>query len=241
MSASKILFAMVGTGTFLIAVFSLLAILIGDLPANDTALFIMVLLLLALWVGVFGGLSFLFKDKVKEIILKLPGSWQIKFFTFALVLALAEEAIAVSLTNLAHFFGGTPGEVFITASTNYFQTIFLASVIIFLPMFWVWMKLLEKYDFKPLEVLILFGITGWMAEAVAFGGGYDLFLIFWIMVYGLMIYLPAYSLPKRKVSRPPGVVYFEAVLFPILAALPIVFLLSFIKDFFDIELLATSL
>ena len=36
--------------------------------------------------------------------------WRIKFVLFATVLALIEEAIAVSMTNLAPFFGVKVGE-----------------------------------------------------------------------------------------------------------------------------------
>ncbi len=237
MNLFKYFSILAGLGTFLITVFLALALVAGNLAGNDKAVFTMALILILLWIGVFGGLSFLFRDKIKSWVISLPGCWQNKFLLFAVGLALVEEAIAVTLTNLAGYFGGVEGEAFITASANYFEVIFFASVIVFIPMFWLWTKLLEKYNFKPYEVMVLFGLTGWLAEVVAFDGSYNLLLIFWIFVYGLMVYLPAYSLPERKgTRRPPRVVYFEAVILPILVAIPVIILISILKAVFDIEM-----
>jgi hypothetical protein len=50
-------------------------------------------------------------------------------------------------------------------------------------------------------VLLLFGITGSIAEAIIqptnlFGG-------FWVFVYGLMVYLPACTVPEDRPAKPP--------------------------------------
>ncbi len=65
------------------------------------------------------------------------------------------------------------------------------SVIVFLPMFLVWAFLLTKYSFQPNSVLLLYGLTGVFAETGTFGLQNLIVGGLWILVYGLMIYLPA--------------------------------------------------
>jgi len=56
------------------------------------------------------------------------------------------------------------------------------SVVVFVPMFIAWAWMLSRWDFSPLKVLLLFGITGSLAEAsinlTSLIGG------FWVFVYG---------------------------------------------------------
>ena len=78
-------------------------------------------------------------------------------------MALIEEVITTSMTNLAPLFGTTPVEAHITASTNYFTVVCFHSVVIIAPMFVAWAWMLSRWNFSPLKVLLLFGITGSLA------------------------------------------------------------------------------
>ncbi|MEK6984647.1 MAG: hypothetical protein AABX33_08795, partial [Nanoarchaeota archaeon] len=157
----------------------------------------MLIALAVFWVFLAGYLMHIKKGQIMEFVLKIKMNWKAKFVIFAIILALAEEAIATSITNLAPIFGAYAKEAHITASSNYIDVVLFHSVIIFLPMFIVWAYLLSRYDFKPFHVFTLFGINGILAEfmlnpnilTVVAGG-------FWIFVYGLMTYLPAYCIPK---------------------------------------------
>ena len=80
-------------------------------------------------------------------------------------MALIEEIITTSMTNCAPLFGTTPEMAQITASTNYFHVVLCHSVVLFFFMFIVWAWMLSRWDFSPLKVLLLFGITGSLAEA----------------------------------------------------------------------------
>jgi uncharacterized membrane protein YhaH (DUF805 family) len=76
--------------------------------------------------------------------------------------------------------------------------------------------LLHFFDFPPTQALLLFGLTGSIAEMSMsptniLGG-------FWFFVYVLMVYLPVYSLPVRRATRkPPWWSYPLAAGLPLLA------------------------
>jgi hypothetical protein len=76
-------------------------------------------------------------------------------------------------------------------------------------------------------VLLLFGLTGFLAEA-SFAGSLDLATApFWIFVYGLMVYLPAYALPDAGQARAArGWHYPLAVCLPFLFAIPVALLVG---------------
>src|SRR5262249_48111561 len=86
--------------------------------------------------------------------------------------------------------------------TNYFDVIALHSVVVFVPMFVGWAMMLWRYDFSPFGVFLLFGLTGTLAE-MSFGGAQQaLQFAMWIFVYGLMVYLPSYCVPRERNARP---------------------------------------
>jgi hypothetical protein len=157
--------------------------------------------LILLWIGLSGTLMFLFREPIRAAVLNLRLGWRTKFILFATVLALLEEAITTTMTNLAPLFGVKIGQAYITASTNYFDVVCLHSVVIFVPMFVGWALILSRYDFSPFAVFLLFGLTGTLAET-SFGLRHLLEFSLWIFVYGLMVYLPAYSLPQDRRTRP---------------------------------------
>lgn len=205
----------------LVSSFIVLIVVSGDPDAR--AILLMAWGLIILWCIVGGILMRLLRRPVRWLVQKLPLSWPKKFVLFAIFLACVEEAITTLMTNLAPAFGSTPERAFITASTNYFEVIFLHSVIMFVPMFIVWAWLLKRYHFKPIQVFLLFGITGWLAEIGASGlqnaGNPGL----WIFVYGLMVYLPAYAtLPaiRENIITPRLRHKLMAIILPLVTAIP---------------------
>jgi hypothetical protein len=126
------------------------------------------------------------------------------------------------MTNLAPLFGVPVGAAYITASANYLDVVAFHSVVVFVPMFIAWAWMLSRWDFHPAEVFLLFGLTGFLAEA-SFAGTFNLAQApFWIFVYGLMVYLPATSLPSREgAKRPKWWTYPLAVILPVVCAIPV--------------------
>jgi hypothetical protein len=137
------------------------------------------------WIFVGGGLMYHWRDAARVWVLRVPLDWRLKFVLFATALALVEEAITTTMTNLAPLFGVKVGEAYITASANYLDVVGLHSVIVFVPLFVGWAALVWRYGFDPFEVFLLFGITGTIAE-MSFGPQHALEFGMWIFVYGLM-------------------------------------------------------
>jgi hypothetical protein len=159
--------------------------------------------LLFFWVVIGGASMYLLRGKTKAFVESIAINWQIKFVLFAVALAMIEEAIAVTMTNLAPFFDVEIGQAYITASTNYWDVILRHSVIVFIPFFIAWAWILKRYKFSPFWVFLLFGLNGIIAESLSFGLQNPIQLAFWIFVYGLMIYLPAYTIPQERGASTP--------------------------------------
>lgn len=187
--------------------------------------------LFILWVILGGALMLGFRERIRQRVLAINTRWQLKFVLFATALALLEELITTTMTNLAPLFGVRMGEAAITASANYFEVIFFHSVIVFIPMFIGWAWLLGRYDFSPNAVFILFGITGTLSEWIAFGATDPISVVFWVFIYGLMIYLPAYSLPPdRPAKRPRFYHAIYAVIFPLLCSIPVAIVVMLVNQ-----------
>ena len=95
------------------------------------------------------------------------------------------------------------GQAYITASANYFDVVLYHSVVVFVPMFIGWAVMLWRWRFSPFAVFVLFGLTGLLAETITFGPQNLGNFAFWIFVYGLMAWLPAYCVPADRPARPP--------------------------------------
>lgn len=159
--------------------------------------------LILLWIFLAGTLMHRLRESIRKAVLNIHADWRLKFILFATTLALLEEAITTSMTNLAPLFGVKVGEAYITASANYLDVVALHSVVVFVPMFVGWALILWRYDFSPFAVFILFGLTGTLAE-MSFGGPqHALEFGLWIFVYGLMVYLPSYCVPLDRKTRAP--------------------------------------
>ncbi|MBI3738418.1 MAG: hypothetical protein HY258_05170, partial [Chloroflexi bacterium] len=154
--------------------------------------------LILLWVLICGALMYLFREPIKKFVVNIHLNWQIKFVLFATLLAMLEEAITTTMTNLAPMFGVKIGEAYITASANYLDVILHHSVIVFIPWFIAWAWILKRYDFSPFWVFLLTGLNGLLAETLTFGLQHLSEFGLWIFVYGLMTYLPAYTIPPER-------------------------------------------
>jgi hypothetical protein len=204
-------------------------VLIGGRSASR-AVIKMALGLVLLWIVLGGLLTRRLRDPLRAVVQNLRLDWRIKFVLLCTLLALIEEAVTVSMTNLAPAFGVPPGAAYITASANYLDVVCLHSVVVFVPMFIGWAWLLNRYAFSPNAVFLLFGLTGTLAD-VSFGGAQQLLAFgFWTFVYGLMVYLPAYAcLPSERAAiQPRPWHYLLAVFLPDLFVLPVAAGLHFI-------------
>jgi hypothetical protein len=152
-----------------------------------------------------------------QLAAKLPWPWPIKFVIGCILLAMLEEAVTTTMTNCAPLFGVKVGQAYITASTNYFDVILRHSVVIFVPMFVGWAVVLKFWRFSPFEVFLLWGICGTFLEFMYSGFQGLPNFPFWILVYGLMVWLPAhFPNPLRKAKLPRWWAYPLAVILPLL-------------------------
>jgi hypothetical protein len=175
------------------------------------------------WIILFGSVSAGFRNQIRRISDTIRIDWHLKFVVFSIALAMLEEAVTTTMTNLAPSFGARIGQAYITASANYCDVILGHSVIAFVPMFISWSVLLSRYDFTPNQVLLLFGLTGTIGESLFGGIQHMLEIGMWMFVYGLMIYLPAYCLPMRQEAKPPRWYHFIIAVF-----LPFAFAVAFL-------------
>jgi hypothetical protein len=189
---------------------------------NSRAVILMGAGLILLWVTLGGTLMYAFRNRIRRFVQNIPGDWRVKFVLFATLLALLEEAVTVSMTNLAPLFGVPVGAAYITASANYLDVVTLHSVVVFVPMFIAWAFILSRWDFSPALVFLLFGLSGTLAE-VSFGGaGQFAQIAMWTFVYGLMVFLPAYCVPAERGTRPIRWWHFPlAVVLPIVFTIPV--------------------
>ena len=208
----------IGIYSFLLVSFLNLIILSSD-DVRDRAIFLMADGMILLWIIVGGSLTPFLRTRLVPRLVAIPIDWRVRFVVLSTIMALIEEVITTSMTNCAPLFGTTPEEAHITASTNYFHVVLFHSVVLFVFMFMVWAWMLSRWDFSPLKVLLLFGITGSLAEATinptSLIGG---FLVF---VYGLMVYLPACTVPQERPARPLQWWHYPiAVFLPFLGVIP---------------------
>ena len=224
----------IGVYSAILVSFLNLVILNSD-NVKDRAIFLMADGMILLWIIVGGSLTPMLRRRLVPRITATPIDWRIRIVLFCTAMALIEEVITTTMTNLAPVFGSTPEEAHITASTNYFVVVCFHSVVVFVPMFIAWALMLSRWDFSPLKVLLLFGITGSIAEAsmnpTSLIGG------FWVFVYGLMVYLPACTVPRDRGARPLRWWHYPlAVVLPIIATIPVVPVVVLLRQWLGIEL-----
>jgi hypothetical protein len=97
--------------------------------------------LILFWIVIGGSLTPMLRRRLVPRLVAIPLDWRVRFVLLCTAMALLEEVITTTMTNLAPVFGTTPEEAHITASTNYFKVVCFHSVVVFVPMFiaWAWM------------------------------------------------------------------------------------------------------
>jgi len=118
-----------------VSVISFVILTSDETDVHQKAIIKMALGLIGLWVVIGGTLMYRFSEPISRRVRSIPWNWRVKFVLFATILALLEEAVTVTMTNLAPVFGSEIGAAFITASANYVHTVLFHSVIVFIPMF----------------------------------------------------------------------------------------------------------
>ena len=79
---------------------------------------------------------------------------------------------------------------------------------------------------------MLFGLTGTLGEPLTFGPQNLALAGFWVWVYGLMVWLPAYTLPMRPAARRPRAWhYLLALVLPIVCAIPVALIVMRLHPF----------
>jgi len=164
----------------------------------EGAIMLMAASLGLVWNVIGGGIMYLARNLARGLVSKSPLGPGATFILFAIALALLEEVVTTCLTNLAPAFGDQ--RAFITASRNYCEVVVWHSVVVIAPMFAVWAWFLGRHRFSTGSVVLLFGTNGVLAELLI-GGPALVMAPFWIFVYGLMIFLPAYTY-RATVERP---------------------------------------
>jgi len=159
-------------------------------------------LLLLIWCLIGGAAQSVWRDRFVRLARRIPIGWRTRFVLLCLVFALLEEAVTTGLTNAAPLLGGVTEAAKITASKNYLEVVCLHSVIVFWPSYIAWAVILSYFDFAPVEVMLLYGLTGWLMELWTFGPQNIGMVGMWTFVYGLMVYLPACTVPPDRKVRP---------------------------------------
>lgn len=203
--------------------FLLLAVFTDDeFSADARAIMLMTGGLIVGWVIIGGNIQRWGRTRFVAWVSRWRWDWRVRFVLLCIVLALIEEAITTGLTNLAPLLGGETDEAAITASKNYLEVVLFHSVIIFVPMFICWAWMLSRWFFRPIEVLLLFGLNGIVAESISFGPQMALLAGMWVFVYGLMIWLPTHTIPTDLPRTSKWWHWPTAIFLPILAAFPFV-------------------
>lgn len=221
-AARQILQVLAVYGTLLAAVIGILNI--GNPDPNERAVIFMGLSLIAIWCLAGGILMYSLRHQFVHWTRAIELDWRVRFVVLSTGMALIEEAVTTTLTNLAPYFGATSEAARITVSTNYFKVI-STSVLAFIPWFICWAWLLGRYDFKPLMVMLLFGLTGLIAESTldSVVNLDDLAGIgMWVYVYGLMVYLPGSGVPVDRRASPVRWYHLPiAILLPLAFVVPL--------------------
>jgi hypothetical protein len=179
--------------------------------------------LVLIWCVSGGLVMWVLRDRFVRWATRVPLGWRSRFVLLCIVFAMLEEAVTTGLTNMAPLLGGVTDAARITVSKNYFEVVFTNSVIVFVPLFLCWGWLLSRYDFRPTEVLLLFGLNGMLAETITFGPQNLIQIGMWVWVYGLMAYLPACTVPEERGARPARWwIWLMAVFLPLVFIIPLV-------------------
>ena len=92
--------------------------LLGSGKPIDRAVILMAGGLILFWIVIGGSLTPMLRRKLVPKLSAISIDWRVRFVLLGTTMALLEEVITTTMTNLAPVFGTTPEEAHITASTN---------------------------------------------------------------------------------------------------------------------------
>lgn len=225
-----VLRVLAGVGLLVVLVVGVL-VFGGEKDPAKRAVVCMGLGLVVIWCILGGVTMWRLRGRFVACARRLKIGWRVRFVLLCIVLALLEEAVTTSLTNTAPLLGTTTEAAHITSSANYLEVVAgrvvdgeyrAGSVVCFIPWMLCWAWMLGRWDFKPTEVMLLFGLTGTLAETVTFGPQNLAGMGMWVYVYGLMVYLPAHTVPTGRAVKPPRWWHW-----PMAVLLPLVFIIPF--------------
>ena len=113
--------------------------------------------LVVVWIYLGGTVMWFARHRAAALLRRTPLGWRTTFVLACTALACLEEAVTVSMTNLAPVFGVPIGEAYITASTNWLDVVLFHSVVVFVPQFIALAYLLGRWDLSPFAVFMGFG------------------------------------------------------------------------------------
>lgn len=171
------------------------AIVLGN-PIDRAVLF-MAWGVILFWIGLGGGLMYAYRETVTRWAGRIPWPRPLVFFFFSLILYFLEEVVTTSMTNTAPLFGVSSIDAHITASTNYFRVVFTSSLPVLGPLILLFTWMVFRFRFSATKTFFLFGLAGVFLETVNGGWNNILEAPFWIFIYGLMVWLPAYATTTR--------------------------------------------
>lgn len=136
--ASRLLIKALAVYTAIVVPLITTVILVGSHDPRARAIILMGASLVFFWCLVGGSLTLRYRNRLRDWMLHLPLRWEWRFLLLATALALVEEAITTTLTNLAPELGSQIGVAYITASNNYLIVVAFSSVVLFVPEFAGW-------------------------------------------------------------------------------------------------------
>jgi hypothetical protein len=108
---------LVGIGVYTGLLVTLLNIfLLGSAKPIDRAVILMADGLILFWIIIGGALTPVLRKRLVPRLAAIPIDWRVRFVLLCTVMALLEEIITTTMTNLAPLLGTTPEEAHITAS-----------------------------------------------------------------------------------------------------------------------------
>lgn len=148
------------------------------------------------WIVIGGGLMYQYRDALAGALMKLKWPNYLLFFCLSVALFFLEEVVTTSMTNLAPVFGAPLGSAAITFTSNYFTAVFYHSLPIVGVLIIIFTWIFFRFRLSATQMFFFFGIAGYLIETTNNPNNF-LNVPFWIFVYGLMVWLPAYATAVR--------------------------------------------
>jgi hypothetical protein len=119
---------LIAIGIYSFGLVSLLNVhILSSGSTQERAIILMADGLILFWIVIGGALTPVLRKRLVPRLAAIPRDWRLRFVVLCTTMALVEEVITTSMTNLAPLLGTTPEEAHITDSTNYFVVVCYSS------------------------------------------------------------------------------------------------------------------